>query len=137
MTTQVVTMPQAEVLPALSRVLGRVLSEATPDAIVDLIGDVNWLRCDEWESLGDLELARTTGLLDIALSGPLLLITEASFAPDRGGFIVPASRLANFVAEHLKEYGECFFNGDVIVAELQGRKVWLFHHEGLHALAIG
>lgn len=133
-TNYVVLVTIAEFLRALERAIKRTPAAATPDAIADVLGDVQWNRIDDWESSSDIEIARQTGLLDVPFAESSLIVTEASFSPDRGAFLVPASRLGDFVKEHLDAYGECFFNGDVIVADTAGHHVWLFHHDGLYAL---
>jgi hypothetical protein len=121
-------------LEALGRALGRVPAAVTPDAIAQLRTGVRWTQVEDWEAFSDKELAVKTGLLRVPFSGSVLVVTESSFAPKQGAFLVPASQLSEFVAGHLESYGECFFNGDVIVLETSGQRVWVFHHEGLHAL---
>ncbi|MCE9579135.1 MAG: hypothetical protein K8W52_38790 [Deltaproteobacteria bacterium] len=128
-------------IPAATETLGRMLGTAptslTPDAIAAVTGDLDWIPCDDWEERADLELARATGLLEVPFAGVLLIITDTALIARQGGVLVPASRLAEFVGEYPARYGECFFGGDVIVAETQGERVWLFHHEGAHALFSG
>jgi len=115
---------------SLARIIGRQLPSLTPDAIVGPPGSVSWQCVQNWEAMTDEALAATTGLTQLGLQGSLIIVTEASFTPGRGALMIDSSDLAALVSEHLSLYGECFFNGDVIVAEIQGARVWLFHHEG-------
>jgi hypothetical protein len=65
--------------------------------------------------------------------GTILVVTDASFAPGRGAFMLDAAALETFVGAYLRSYGECFFDGDVIIASSGSRSIWLFHHEGAYA----
>jgi hypothetical protein len=68
-------------------------------------------------------------------------VTEASFTGGRptgrtplGAIAVDASDLHLLVAQHRDRYGERFFDGDVIILEREGARIWIFHHEGRYAL---
>ena len=131
---QAIVMKQAEVLQTLSRILGAPVRVATPDAIAAVRELIQWVQFEDWESRSDMEIARLTGLLKVPFEDPLLVITEAAWRAHQGGLLIRASQLAGFIDQHLRRHGECFFNGDVIVVETQGRRIWIFHHEGCYAL---
>ena len=116
------------VLAACTRALGRRPRALTPDAIASTIGDVAWSELPGWESMSDTEIAIRSGL-HAGLVGDVLVV-EASISSRRGAFRVDVSELGSLVAQHLERYGECFFNGDVVVVQLDGERLWLFHHEG-------
>jgi hypothetical protein len=122
----------AEVLERCSSVLGKQLPFATPDAVASVVGQLEWEKCTGWEQCRDAEIAKRSGLLQIGFDGPLLVVTEAALTQGTGAFVVSATEgLAKFVEQHLARFGECFFNGDVLIVDRAGTRVWLFHHEGL------
>lgn len=125
------------VCDACQRIIGRRPSAPTPDAIASLLHVADWKSAGGWESKTDVDVAKSVGLYEVGLGGSLVVVTEASFMKSRGAFKMEASELPAFVAQHLAQYGECFFNGDVIVAELGGNRLWLFHHEGQYAMVAG
>ncbi len=114
-------------------ILGARPVALTPDAIAAVWKSVDWLALPGWEAKTDSEVAAESGLLCANFRGTVLVVTEASFAPTRGAFVLDERALGAFVRAHLPSYGECFFNGDVIVANGEGRRLWLFHHEGVYA----
>lgn len=124
----------AEVLSAFARVLGRTPIAATPDAICELAAEVSWTPVTDWESSEDTDLACATGLFSVPFTGDLLVVSEHSLTSGRGGVLIASSGLEQFVKNHLKCFGECFFNGDVLIVESEGRLLWLFHHEGAYSL---
>jgi hypothetical protein len=126
-------VPIAAMMEALTGALGRAPESATPDAIANTLDSVMWIRFEAWEAWDDVALAKAIGLVATAFEGDVFVLTEASFALNLGAFLIPASYLDQLVTEHLERYGECFFNGDVVVLEASGKKLWLFHHEGAFA----
>jgi hypothetical protein len=104
-----------------------------PDAIVGPMRGVKWVALPGWESMSDGEIATRSGLFAARLAGVLFVVTDATLASQRGAFQVDAEGLAMLVEEHLDRYGECLFNGDTIVVERDGSRIWLFHHEGVYA----
>ena len=134
-STTIVNM--ARVHEACARILGRRPTALTPDTIAVLVEHVDWKSLPEWESKSDADIAIGSGLHSVAFSGPLLVVTEASFGSGRGAFMVEARELGLLVEQHLVRHGECFFNGDVIIVECKGSQIWLFHHEGQYATLSG
>lgn len=129
----VATVEVSDVLNVCSEVLGRRVRAPTPDAIEVVAGHVDWRPLPDWERLTDDEIANHTGLLHVFSGGSLLIVTEAALTQVLGAFLVASEDLPRFVAQHLARFGECFFNGDVIVADRAAVQIWLFHHEGQYA----
>jgi len=123
----------ATMLDTCERILGKRPTAPVPDAIAAVGQASEWKPFPDWESKADAQIAIRAGLYAVGFSGALLVVTEASFRPDRGAFLLDARDLDALVCRHLAWYGECFFNGDVIIAERDGRRIWLFHHEGCYA----
>jgi len=126
----IATTEVANVCEACARILGQRPIAPTPDAIASALPGLDWKALPDWEEQRDDEIAARSGLYDIAFSRALFVVTEASLASGQGGFVVDARDLAQLVEQHLSYFGECFFNGDVVIVEPEGRRVWLFHHEG-------
>jgi hypothetical protein len=123
----------SRVYDACAQILGERPSALTPEAVEAVSQAVDWKEVPGWESMSDAEIAMRSGLSGVAFSGQLLVVTEASFAPARGAFEVDAGDLVVLIDEHLLRFGECFFNGDVIVVDRHAGQIWLFHHEGVYA----
>lgn len=123
----------AEVLEKCSKVLGKRLHQPTPDAVASAVGQIDWKDCAGWEQCTDAEISKNSGLLQVSFGGHLLVVTEAALTQGNRAFVVEAADLAKFVEQHLTRFGECFFNGDVLVVDSAGTRLWMFHHEGLHA----
>ncbi|MCG8420819.1 MAG: hypothetical protein MJE77_23100 [Proteobacteria bacterium] len=133
--TSTITITITDAMERTMSLLGSRLTAMTPDALAAAISTVEWAHLPDWEELDDVEIAKTSALDKMGLKGQLLIITEASYGKGNGAFLLDASDLMNFINEHLGKYRECFFNGDVVIVELEGKHVWLFHHEGHWALA--
>ncbi len=123
----------AAVQQAFARILGRVPRSITPDAIAEILGPVVWKPAEGWDSQPDGVVASNAGLFDAGFSGSVLVVTDASFFPDRGAFRIDSKDLPAFVSQHSARYQECFFDGDAIVVEEHGCRIWIFHHEGVYA----
>jgi hypothetical protein len=130
---QITTTNVEHVYDACERLFGRRPSALTPDAIAAMRNDVKWKPFPGWESMSDTEVGIRSGLYATRFAGVLLVVTEASLASRIGAFEVHAQELGTLVSQHLTRYGECFFDGDVIIAERDGSRIWLYHHEGLYA----
>jgi hypothetical protein len=132
-TMQIATTDVECVYEVCARIVGSRPSALTPDAVSATKNGVKWTPLRGWESMSDTEIAMRSGLYAMRLTGVLLVLTEASFASRIGAFEVDAQSLGALVSQHLERFGECFFNGDVIIAERDGHRLWLFHHEGCYA----
>jgi hypothetical protein len=83
----------------------------------------------DWEASSDEQsLWALTGASG-SLSGEVLLISEASFNPGAGAFQLDASELPAAIVEHQRRF-EPVFNGDVVIIELQTKRVFCMHHAG-------
>lgn len=109
------------------------LSSLTPDVLNANISALVWDPLSDWESLGDTEIAKTTGLLGWFSQGTLVVVTEASIFGGVGAFVIPASKLTSLITEHLRLQGEAFFNGDVVILAPDAPAIWMFHHVGVFA----
>jgi hypothetical protein len=125
-------VPMSTVEVALTRVLGSAPLSVTPDDIATIAGPVEWRPTAGWDSEDDPLVASNAGLFDAGFEGDTLIVVDASFAPDRGAFLIDGADLQRLVSEHLERYGAVFFDGDVIIVEAHGSRMWLFHHEGVY-----
>ncbi|MDH5492000.1 MAG: hypothetical protein OEY14_08600 [Myxococcales bacterium] len=121
-------------LAALARAVGQLPSAVTPDAIAEVASHVHWRPISNWENSADIELATATGLLSACFGGDIMIATDHSIASSHSAMIIDSSTLPEFVENYLIRFGECFFNGDVVVVESEGQRVWMFHHEGAYSL---
>jgi hypothetical protein len=126
-------VPLSTVHAALTRILGRAPRSVTPDDIAAVAGALEWRRTAGWDKEDDVVVATKAGLFEAGFAGATLIVTEASFFRDLGAFLIDGDDLQRFVSEHLIRYGEVFFNGDVVIVEMHGSRIWLFHHEGMYA----
>lgn len=127
------TVAAKATLEACSRLLGKSVSALTPDAIAHVLGSVRWVSIPGWEKKSDGDIAAETGLHGIAFGGALFVVTEASLSKLCGACVVNVSDLARYIENHLDHFGECFFNGDVLIVSPETKRIWLFHHEGQFA----
>lgn len=125
-------------LEQAARILGEWWAQPAPRAITpDWAADaareagcaVRIGPVHDWEASSDEQsLLALTGASG-NLSGEVLLISEASFNPRAGAFQFNASELPAALAEHQRRF-EPVFNGDVVIIELQTKKVFCMHHAG-------
>ncbi len=123
-------IPLAEVVAELRPMPG--INAATISEIIKQLEHTvrDWITIADWEEIPDqdlyqqLENAKTP-------SGMLLIVTEVSYRTDLGAFKVAGSDVKQFVAKHRSRFGECFFNGDVLIVSKEQNTVWLFQHEGV------
>lgn len=71
------------------------------------------------------------------LGNDLFVVTDASWRPDVGPFVLQAWRLSGLVREHLDLTGESFFHNDVVILSPDGGAVVAIHHAGMLAVARG
>lgn len=91
---------------------------------------IEWIDFKSWESLEDIEIFREFPNLE-KISGDVYITTEASYKKELGPFKIHSNKLEKFIRGHLNAYGECFFNGDVIIVNPENECMWFFHHSGL------
>ena len=64
--------------------------------------------------------------------GELIVVTDASWGPDGcGPFFIDAAFLDGLISEHPERVGHVFFDGDVIILELDSNRLTVVHHEGV------
>lgn len=88
-----------------------------------------WRQLDGWLEMDDLAILKTLAGNAVP-SGSLLIATDLSYSDGLGVFEVDARQLDAFVSSYLSNFGECFFNGDVIICSTSQKAFWMFHHEG-------
>lgn len=92
-----------------------------------------WFPEEDWESKEDVDLLEL--LEDIRIfEGDLLVLTDSCLIRNLGPVLIDSEHLREFVKNHLKNFGVCFFNTNVIIINLELKLIWIFHHEGIYAL---
>lgn len=123
-------IPLAEVVAEFRLAPG--INAATISEIIKQLEHMacDWTTIANWEEIPDQELYQH---LENAKTptGMLLIVTEVSYQTNLGAFKVAGSDVRQFVAEHRSRFGECFFNGDVLIVSKEQNTVWLFQHEGV------
>ena len=95
------------------------------------------LSPDGWSPLAisgrsDVEVARDLWtLVAKPASGPLVVVTFASFAQQLGPFFVQAESLDELIDAHPESTGDSFFSGDVLIVSEGEKSVIVVHHEEL------
>lgn len=90
----------------------------------------DWIRIDDWEDIPDQILYQK--LEDVKIpKGLLIIVTEFSYRSNLGAFKLSSNHIDKFVSEHHSRFGECFFNGDVLILSKSQNAIWLFQHEGV------
>jgi hypothetical protein len=97
-----------------------------------IAGPTDWHRFPGWENLPDTEILQTILANRPPPAGRLVVATmHMGF---RGSPIeCLAEDLCELVTGHLKSAGVCFFDGDVVILEVDARALTIFHHEGYFA----
>lgn len=126
-------VPISTVQAALGRILGSTPRSVTPDHIAAVAGALEWRHTEGWDLEDDLVVATKAGLFDAGFTGDTLVVVDSCFPPGRGAYLIDGANLRRFVSEHLERHGAVFFDGDVVIVEAHGSRIWLFHHEGVHA----
>ena len=97
-----------------------------------LVAKENWLSVPNWENLDDIQLYNLLEKIERP-QGDLYVVTEAAYRKSKGPFCVSSDEIRGFVEEHLNTFGECFFNGDVLILSVDQNTIWIFHHEGVYS----
>ena len=120
--------------------MNRVLAAATSLLGIEVVQIAELQKIAEkkagWVTLemrGDSEDAE---VLSSVVRDPLhtlttYVISDVSYQPGCGAFEVAEGRLKDFVSFYLENFGECLFDGDVVMLCPAERVFWFFHHEGL------
>jgi len=92
-------------------------------------------RVDEYDDVATGE--RLIAEVGTRIGSDLFVVTDASWRPDVGPFVLPAWHLAALIRDHQSLVGEPFFNGDLVVLSPDEGTVVALHHAGLMASAHG
>jgi hypothetical protein len=88
---------------------------------------------DEDVALGERLVAQA----GTALGNDLFVVTDASWRPDVGPFVLPSWHLSGLIRDHVELTGEPFFNGDLVILSPDDGSVVALHRAGLMAMAQG
>ena len=88
-----------------------------------------WHNLDSWESLDDINILNFL-TADNKPNGELYIVNEVSYK--MGAFLINYLNLTKLVSNHLSLFGECFFNGDVVILQKDRSTVWVFNHDGFY-----
>lgn len=91
-----------------------------------------WNQLAGWENLADAEIFEVL-IQPSQFDGQLLVISDLSYRREFDAFAVDAEELRAFVSTFHATFGECLFNGDVLIAQPEQQKLWVFHHEAVIA----
>ena len=97
-------------------------------------GKIAWQKLVNWEDLEDSEILKSFEDIEL-FAGKLYAITDLSNIKACGPFEIGEDNIFRFALEYYNYFGECFFDGDVIILSLDTKKAWIFHHEGAYAVS--
>jgi hypothetical protein len=72
-----------------------------------------------------------------ALGSDLFVVTDASWRPDLGPFVLPSWHLSGLIRDHQSLTGEPFFNGDLVILSPDDGGLVALHRAGLMAVVQG
>ncbi|NHZ90986.1 hypothetical protein F2P45_18455 [Massilia sp. CCM 8733] len=106
------------------------------DLIEHLVPPERWRRLADPEGMDDREIV---GLVENAAFVPeiLYVVTDASYAGQRGAFEVHRDDLRDFAARYRNQNAAMMFDGDVLVIGIASQRIWMLHHEGVWTLFDG
>lgn len=106
------------------------------DLIEHLVPAEQWRRLADPEGMGD---GAIIDLIDNAAFLPerLSVVTDASYAGQRGAFGMQRDDLREFAAGYRNQNGGMMFDGDVLVIGIASQRIWMLHHEGVWTLFDG
>jgi len=118
------------------------LAQVMPGSSGFLLDQIHGIDPSAWVRfrLGDDDVALGEQLVDTVgtqLGNDLVVVTDASWRPDVGPFVLPAWRLSGLVRDHAERAGEPFFSSDVVILSPDGGVVVAVHRAGLIAVAHG
>ena len=118
--------------------LGRVL----PGSAGFLLDQIDGIPSRAWRRFrlddDDVPLGeRLVAEVGTALGNDLFVVTDASWRPDVGPFVLPSWHLAGLIRDHLAITGEPFFTGDVVILSPDGGSLVALHRAGLMAVTHG
>lgn len=118
------------------------LQRVMPGSSGFLLDQIHGIEPSSWARfrLDDDDVVIGERLVDAVgtqLGNDLFVVTDASWRPDVGPFVLPAWRLSGLVRDHLDRAGEPFFASDVVILSPDGGVVVAVHRAGLVAVAHG
>lgn len=95
--------------------------------------DIVWNKFEGWEDATDIDIISALSILK-PFVGELLIVTDASYKSNLSPFCVKAEVLMEFANKHSENFGEQFYDTDVLIINPKKRLVWIFHHEGVYGV---
>jgi hypothetical protein len=107
-----------------------------------LLDQIDGVPGDAWRRFrvddDDVPLGeRLVAQVGTALGNDLFVVTDASWRPDIGPFVLPSWHLSGLIRDHAALTGEPFFNGDLVILSPDDGAVVALHRAGLMAVAHG
>jgi len=107
-----------------------------------LLDQIDGIPADAWRRFrvddDDVPLGeRLVGQVGTALGNDLFVVTDASWRPDVGPFVLPSWHLSGLIRDHERLTGEPFFNGDLVILSPDDGALVALHRAGLMAVAHG
>jgi hypothetical protein len=107
-----------------------------------LLDQIEGIPADAWRRFrvddDDVPLGvRLVAQVGTALGNDLFVVTDASWRPDVGPFVLPSWHLSGLIRDHTKLTGESFFNGDLVILSPDDGALVALHRAGLMAVAHG
>jgi len=118
--------------------LGRVM----PGSAGFLLDQIEGIPANAWRRFrvddDDVPLGeRLVAEVGTALGSDLFVVTDASWRPDLGPFVLPSWHLSGLIRDHVGLTGEPFFNGDLVILSPDDGGLVALHRAGLMAVAQG
>jgi hypothetical protein len=95
-------------------------------------GKIEWHSLKEWEELDDIAIYSALESIEKP-EGEIFIITEMSYFNKSGPFKLKAVDIRQFIVQYFNRFHECFFNGDLLMFNIEHQLIWIFHHEGVYA----
>ena len=94
---------------------------------------LQWHPFPDWELHEDPAMLERTGFSEACKAERVLVVSDACFRHPRGAIVLPGAELESLAHEHVSRFRDTMFGGDLIMVDLEGGTLWLFHHEGYYA----
>lgn len=89
----------------------------------------NWL---DWQGREDIDILNRTVNIDNFSTGFNYVISEVSYREEMEPFNVSEGCLDWFVKNHRSEFGECFYNGEILIINIQKRYLYVLIDDGIY-----
>jgi hypothetical protein len=119
-----------------------LLRRVMPGSTGYVLDQIEGIPSDAWRRFrmdgDDITLGkRLVAQVGTALGNDLFVVTDASWRPDVGPFVLPSWHLSGLIREHATLTGEPFFNGDLVILSPDDGALVALHRAGLMAVAHG